>query len=187
MLYINGVLLTLSAVFIYDWRSQLMLLLMLFLPFIDNRWLVPDFNLYKPGATYVNALKALLAILLLVLMSHAYVDAVLVLTTLILVALPEEWFFRAYFQQIVTSRIIELLSAKGQVSRLYPLHAANVITSVFFALLHLPIQGVRGGLVFFPSLLFGFVYQKTNDLVLLVLLHAVSNILYLIVLNEFMS
>ena len=90
------------------------------------------------------------------------------LTALLLAALPEEWFFRAYFMMRVGGDI-----------------RANLVTSVVFSLLHGLTWGwVTALLVFVPSLFYGWLYRKTRDLVLLVLAHLLSNLVYVMFLRE---
>jgi len=87
------------------------------------------------------------------------------LATLLLTALPEEWFFRGYFM----SRLEQ--------TGFTPLYA-NLSASTLFALLHVPTQGLFGLSVFIPSLFYGWLYQRSRDLVLVILLHALSNIIF---------
>jgi hypothetical protein len=86
------------------------------------------------------------------------------LATLLAAAIPEEWFFRTYF-------MIRL----GQGSR------ANIITSLLFSLMHGLTRGwTAAALVFLPSLFYGWLYQRTRDLPLLVLVHTLSNLIYVL-------
>ncbi|MDH5767314.1 MAG: CPBP family glutamic-type intramembrane protease [Gammaproteobacteria bacterium] len=89
------------------------------------------------------------------------------LASLIFTALPEEWFFRAYFLSRLESIIRQ------------PLYA-NLLTSCLFALLHIPTQGWFGLAVFFPSLLYGWLYQQNRDLILVILLHCLSNLVFVL-------
>ncbi len=85
------------------------------------------------------------------------------LSTLVTAALPEEWFFRAYFMTRVGSG--------------FP---ANLIASVLFCILHGLARGWPiAALVFVPSLFYGWLYQRTRDVPLLVLVHALSNIVFM--------
>ncbi len=63
-------------------------------------------------------------------------------------------------------------------------YQANVVTSLFFALLHLPTQGVFGLSVFIPSLIYGYIYQRSRDIVLVVLLPAISNIVFFVYIKD---
>ncbi len=156
------------AVFIFADRSFLLTGLMLFLPLLDRNWHSPKilyrrFNLIAWGLCLLSASSILLFNLAML---------PLALTTLLLTALPEEWFFRAYF--------MSRLEQNG----FNPLYA-NLGASSLFALLHIPTQGLFGLSVFFPSLFFGWVYQRNRDLVLVILLHALSNIVFVVYLVKY--
>jgi membrane protease YdiL (CAAX protease family) len=61
---------------------------------------------------------------------------------------------------------------------------ANLVSSLLFSLVH----GLTWGwmtalLVFVPSLFYGWLYRKTRDLVLLVGVHALSNLVYVMFLR----
>lgn len=103
------------------------------------------------------------------------------LIILLFTALPEEWFFRAYaltrVEQLITDKMTNLSPHKI-------LWLANIITSVFFALVHLPTQGAAGLMVLLPSLLFGWLYQVYRDLPLVILLHTLSNLVFIIYIRD---
>ena len=62
---------------------------------------------------------------------------------------------------------------------------ANVVVSVLFSLLHVFTRGWFIGLaVFVPSLLFGVIYQKYRDVLMVTLIHFLANIFFLTVLIE---
>ena len=83
-------------------------------------------------------------------------------------ALPEEWFFRAYLQKRLGNHI-----------------AAVLLVSLMFSLMHFITQSSAvAWLVFIPSVFFGWIYKKTDDLILVVILHALSNLLYYIYLES---
>ena len=93
------------------------------------------------------------------------------LFTLFFAAVPEEWFFRAYLMPALGAGI-----------------KANIVTSIAFSMLHLVTQGsTTAMLVFLPSLFYGWLYQKTNDLVAVILLHALSNIVYVAFLHDYVQ
>lgn len=139
-----------------------MLFLLLALPFVDKNWR------WEEGARYPYRVQLwLLTSVLLVLITVMHPSGLkLLLSTVLLVALPEEWFFRAYFMRRLESIVASNLNA-------------NVITSLLFAVLHMPSQGWFGLSVFMPSLVFGWLYQRNRDLMLVVLLHALSNSIFL--------
>jgi len=79
------------------------------------------------------------------------------------VAFSEELFFRVY-----------LLS-----------YFSNLLTSVLFTIPHIIVyQDLHSILTFFPSLFYGFVYQKTKSFSLAVVLHFLSNEFYVVFLSE---
>jgi hypothetical protein len=94
------------------------------------------------------------------------------LAQLLVVALPEEYFFRGYLQSrlevVWPSRRLLLGASVG-----YPLVAASVL----FALGHLLVDfnGLRLA-VFFPALVFGWMRQYSGSILASVLFHAASNL-----------
>jgi membrane protease YdiL (CAAX protease family) len=83
---------------------------------------------------------------------------------LVVVALPEEFFFRGYVQ----GRLAEVWS-----SRVGPV----VVASALFALCHLAVQGSPATLaVFFPGLVFGLLRARTGSIVPGALFHALCNL-----------
>jgi len=95
----------------------------------------------------------------------------LILVHLLVVALPEEAFFRGYLQTALIDRL-------GKVQpRLRRVGFAIVLSSVLFALGHLATTPVIGRLaVFFPSLLFGLLRDKTGSVGASIVLHAQCNV-----------
>jgi membrane protease YdiL (CAAX protease family) len=92
---------------------------------------------------------------------------------LILVAFPEEYFFRGYLQ----GRLDERFTPRWRILGVQ-LGPGWILSSVAFALLHpILIPGVHRLLVFFPSLLFGWLKARTGSIGAAVLVHAFSNIL----------
>lgn len=99
----------------------------------------------------------------------------LTMTQLLLIALPEEFFYRGYLQR-------RLDEARTRVVwwRLGPLAftRSNVVVSVLFAFGHLTAEpSVARLAVFFPSLVFGALRDKTDGLVAPVLFHAACNMM----------
>jgi len=142
------------------------ILLMLFLPFLDSEWQIQDLSLSK-----ISISVCLVFILILILLVLNLEKWQLIISSLLLAALPEEWFFRGY----LLVRIKQILKSPWQ---------ANALTSLAFSLLHLPTQGWLGISVFFPSLVFGWFYQKTNNLLLVIGIHALSNTLFFVYLKK---
>lgn len=108
--------------------------------------------------------------------SGAFVD--LALGHLLVVALPEEAFFRGYLQSALDRRMPPRITLWG--ARLGP---ALLISSAIFALGHwLSVPDVGRFAVFFPSLLFGWLRAKTGGIGASVVCHALCNV-YVIVLG----
>ncbi|WP_419781667.1 JDVT-CTERM system glutamic-type intramembrane protease MrtJ [Maridesulfovibrio sp.] len=96
-------------------------------------------------------------------------DIKLTLSTLFFKAMFEEFFFRFLLQE----GIDRLLKYKW---RLGPLSLANVITSATFASVHLIHQPVHWALLtFFPSLAFGYIWQRYRSCVSSTLIHFAYN------------
>jgi hypothetical protein len=73
------------------------------------------------------------------------------------------------------SAFAEELFFRGYLMRRY----SNLIVSFMFTFPHLLLyQNLQSVLTFFPSLLFGIVYQKTQSLIFVSLLHLYSNLVY---------
>lgn len=140
---------------------------MLFLPLLDRGWRLPA--LPHSHSHYLAWGGLLLAGILLLAWRPS--SAPFALATLLTAAVPEEWFFRAYFM-----------------TRIGPGWRANLAASALFSLLHGLTQGwTTALLVFLPSLFYGWLYQRTRDLPLLVLVHALSNLVYVMFLAGFVA
>ena len=158
------------AVFDFSWQRQLLMLLLLLLPFLDNQWQMPVYRRYDSQWLYLSV--ALVFTFLLLFLQPDLIEAIIII--LLFTAIPEEWFFRSYFLQ----RLEAMHLAKWN---------ANIITSVVFALMHIPAQGWLGLSVFFPSILFGWIYQRNRDLLLVILLHTIFNGIYIIYLRDVLN
>ena len=135
---------------------------LLFLPFTDTHWKSPGLTIKtKQDFIYILAcLFCITAILILQPQQLTYFMSMLLLT-----ALPEEWFFRAY-----------LLNRTGTTG-----WRSNLTTSLIFTTLHLVSNlNLYALLVIFPSMIFGWVYQKTANIYLVIFLHALSNLFFVI-------
>lgn len=140
--------------------------LLLFLPLLDRRWALPAI---PRSRTHYAAWGGLLAATALLLIWQP-LRVEFAFTTLLTAALPEEWFFRAYFMMRLGMGL-----------------QANLASSVLFSLMHGLTWGwVTALLVFVPSLFYGWLYQKTRDLVLLIMVHALSNLVYVIFLGRYL-
>ncbi len=138
--------------------------LMFFSPLIDRRWAPP---ILPWNLSHIVAWGSIILVssgLLFWQPTHLS----FALTTLLFTALPEEWFFRAYFM-----------------TRLDEKWRANLITSLLFAIMHgLARDWIIAALVFIPSLFYGWLYQRTRDLPLLILIHGFSNLVYMMLLSK---
>ena len=179
LLFINGAVLLGCAVFNFEWisvnfQSTLLIILFLLLPFTDRQWFVPSFKIN--GVCWFLYGIIFCCFVLIVIYKPDSINFILL--TLLLTALPEEWFFRGYFMQR-----LQLLVKKV----IYYKLTANVLTSLFFALLHVPNQGWFGLTIFFPSMFFGWLYQKYNDLILVICIHALFNLIYFVFIRDIVN
>jgi membrane protease YdiL (CAAX protease family) len=141
--------------------------LMLFLPLLDRAWKLPDIS--RDEQRWGISIGLFLSGTALLIWKPEYLS--FGIAALFLAALPEEWFFRAYFM-----------------TRLGRGWRANLIASLLFSLLHGLTRGWTAAvLVFLPSLFYGWLFQRTRDLPLLVLVHALSNIVYALFLARFVA
>lgn len=142
--------------------QYVLVLYLLFIPFIS-----PDF-VKTPFANSFTGELAGLSALKLSLLCATLIVAILIfhpdlwrfgLSTLLLVALPEELFFRAYLQRRLGNHL-----------------AAIITVSLIFSITHgLATSWLLAALVFVPSLVFGWVYKKSGSLALVILFHALAN------------
>ncbi|TNE45446.1 MAG: CPBP family intramembrane metalloprotease [Deltaproteobacteria bacterium] len=95
----------------------------------------------------------------------------IIIAQLLMVALPEEFLYRGY----MLTRLDALFPPRTIWG--IPLSWGNLITSILFALTHFVIGWNAYRLsVFFPSLIFGMLKQKTRSLLAPILFHASANI-----------
>ena len=94
-----------------------------------------------------------------------------VLDQFIVVALPEELFYRGYLQ----TRLRDVWP-RGRLFLGARLGPAFWLTAVLFALGHLAIFEVWRLSVFFPALVFGWLREKTGSILPAVIFHALSNL-----------
>ena len=153
-----------------DDRIYLLPVLFLLSPFLDKDWPVPVLSQYQKQWSFWSIILLLTG--LLIVLNPEYIESIVLI--LLFTALPEEWFFRSYFMQ----RLEVLYKRKW---------TANIMTSLAFALLHIPVQGWQGLSVFVPSLMFGWLYQRNRDLILVILLHTFFNGIYIIYLRDILN
>ena len=97
----------------------------------------------------------------------------MLLMQVVLVAIPEETFFRGYLQ-----RRLALRWPHSAPRGFFHISRANLVTSAVFALAHFVIGFQPGRLaVFFPSLLFGRLAERSGGLAASVTLHILSNLM----------
>ena len=99
------------------------------------------------------------------------------LTQLVLVAIPEEFFFRGFLQE----RLHQQWGRRGLRVFGLTLTWGIVASSVLFALSHLFVGfGLHRLAVFFPSLLFGALRERTGGISASVLYHAACNLMVIL-------
>lgn len=172
--WIGGAGLVACAVFFAEpWRLYLLLGLMLFFPLLDRRWRPPAL----PHKTYQIIIAwAGLALAIGALLLAQPQHLITAISALLIAALPEEFFFRAYFMARLETQ-----------QRFNPV-SANLTASLLFSLVHgLSRDWTTAMLVFIPSLFYGWLYQRTRDLPLIVLLHALSNLVFVMFLSRYFT
>jgi membrane protease YdiL (CAAX protease family) len=105
--------------------------------------------------------------------------AVTVLDQVLLVGLPEEFFFRGYLQtqcDLVWRRPYRLFGAHWG--------RGLVVAALAFAACHVPTGGPGRLIVFFPGLFYGWLRARTGTVVVPTLYHAASNLLMQIMLES---
>ncbi|MFW5966181.1 MAG: myxosortase MrtP [Persicimonas sp.] len=116
------------------------------------------------------------------------------LTHLVFIALPEEFFYRGFLQTRIGQALAARRAKRGDDAsprRFFGLISAkNLITSALFALGHLliPIGGALSparASVFFPSLAFGWLRERTGTIAAPVVYHATANLMILFAAPHF--
>jgi hypothetical protein len=120
-----------------------------------------------------------------------------VLTQLVFIALPEEFFYRGYLQTRLSEAFAARRRARGESEsegeegrRVLGISASNALTSVLFALGHvlIPVGGaimITRAAVFFPSLVFGWLRERTDTIAASVVYHAGANLMVLMAAPHF--
>lgn len=154
---------------------------MLWVPFLLDRGAVGVLRFDPRGLVRgaVISIAVLFSYLVFLYLFSAYLGktvrfveptALFVLTHLVAVAFPEEFFFRGYLQRTLGGG-----------------WGAIIAASVLFALAHLLVICVFSGggycaqnaLTFFPSLVMGYLYMRTGNIWSGVFFHFAANIVYL--------
>jgi membrane protease YdiL (CAAX protease family) len=199
--WISGAVLAGGAVFSYPGRDYVLIGLMLFLPLLDRDWRLPA--LPRSRAHYFVWAGLLLAGIALLTWRPSEIP--FALTTLLMAAVPEEWFFRAYFMTRLQTTCLEHVTRiersgiRGTITtpgfhfitsglHTLALWFPNVAASLLFSLMHGLTRGwAVAALVFLPSLFYGWLYQRARDLPLLVLVHTLSNLIYVLFLAGYVA
>ena len=106
----------------------------------------------------------------------------MLLMQIVLVAIPEETFFRGYLLRRFARRWPGASS-----TRFLHISAANLASSAIFALAHFAIGFHPARLaVFFPSLLFGRLAERTGGIAASVTLHVMSNMMMQLVSTQYL-
>lgn len=148
------------AIFAQQSRNWLLPLLFLLLPLADIFWRLPRVRLSK----YIQINWVVFISLTVVLLFKNPEIFVTYVVMVLVAALPEEWFFRAYMQKRLGNNVFAVL-----------------IASIMFSLLHFITQAsFVAWFVFIPSVFFGLVYKITGDFIFVVILHAFSNLIFYI-------
>jgi membrane protease YdiL (CAAX protease family) len=105
-----------------------------------------------------------------------------ILDQTLIVALPEEFFFRGYLQTQFDKSF----------GRPYRFLRADVglglpIAAAIFALCHVPFGGPARMIVFFPGLFYGWLRARTDTIIVPTLYHAASNVLMKVMIASLMS
>ena len=146
---------------------------MLFYPLLDKNWHYST-RKYKS----VNfAFWFLITVFLGLLSLSDTITIHFILLSLLLAAIPEEWFFRAYFQ----TRLDNYFKNNHSIFQAHSISISIAITSALFASIHAIMQNniLLLPLIFVPSVLFGYLYYQTKDIVLVILIHLASNVILL--------
>lgn len=96
-----------------------------------------------------------------------------ILIQVIAIALPEEYFFRGFIQPTLQPHLGKIRIP------LFKLHIswAIIVASALFAIVHLVVIPAPFRLaVFFPGIIFGFMYERSGSLTQPILFHAGSNV-----------
>lgn len=89
------------------------------------------------------------------------------------IAIPEEMFFRGFIQEKLGNNLKSI-----------------IITSFLFSFAHMPnfifYRDYLSFLTFFPSLLMGWLYMKTSNIIPSIIFHFLANLFYIFVSSQFM-
>jgi membrane protease YdiL (CAAX protease family) len=144
---------------------SLLPLLMLIFPFVVGHGVKLTFSLQDVSLGLVVSLIVLIPYYLLFGGAGRTITLYTVVFQLLSISFPEEFFFRGFLQDSI-----------GKDFR------AVFLASLFFSLAHLPKAIFMGEWVsllsFFPSLIMGWLYMKTNNILPGVIFHFLANLIY---------
>ena len=157
------IIITIASILSYlEMDLRVLILLFLFFPLLDKQWVKTKYH--NQNTLNINTLFSIILLLCSAVTLFFTNQFEIFFASLFIAAIPEEWYFRVY-----------LMTKLGKSIK------ANVMTSVVFSLLHMITVGWMAGLlVFVPSLVYGWFFQKTSNIILVMTMHAISNIVYLI-------
>ena len=94
---------------------------------------------------------------------------------ILFVAIPEEFFFRGYLQSNIIYLFNTLSGKKHRFTHWYGI----IICAMIFALSHVILLGsINSIITFFPGLVMGWLFFRTNSLIAPILFHSLANIGY---------
>jgi membrane protease YdiL (CAAX protease family) len=114
-----------------------------------------------------------------------------VATQFVLVAFPEEYFYRGFIQTRLEQGFEARAEAKGKaMTVILGFTPAILVSSILFGIGHLlvPVGGAILGnrmSVFFPALLFGWLRRRTGSILASTIYHAFSNMMVLVAAVHF--
>lgn len=163
--WLTLIILMIPAMFETQYQYLYLFGLLLFLPLTDSTVKLTDVQSCSNTAYAIWMLCAALTAIVIA----AFPDlSIHVLPSIAYVAIPEEWFFRAYLMKKFRSG-----------------WQAILIVSLLFALMHFTYKNeLNAWLVFIPSLFYCWYYLLTRDLLGVILLHVTSNIVYIAFIQE---
>ncbi len=127
---------------------------------------------------FIATIPVAIIFCILILTGYARVgiiDLKSVLIFLIFVPLVEEYLFRGLFQSVLLTKL------SGSI---YIVSYANIVTSIIFSLSHLFYNDIlHSFLVFFPSLVFGILYDRSRSIIPSIITHCIYNINIFIIYN----
>ena len=144
----------------------ILIVYMMIVPMFDRAWrdISEGHTIYR----YAYHARLVCAISIVLLIGPDFNMWLFAISTICLAALPEEFFFRRYLQSKLGNSYVSILSV-----------------SAIFSILHMiTVSWVMGLLVFIPSIIYGYIFKKTGDLILIILVHGLSNVVYKLYISE---